>query len=31
MNHMFVPYVNDNGFVGDGDRIVNNVTEAQYF
>ena len=31
MNHMFVLFVNDNGFVGDGDRIVNNVTEAQYF
>ena len=31
MNHMFVLFVNDNGFIGDGDRIVNNITEAQYF
>lgn len=31
MNHMFVLFVNDNGFIGDGDRIVTNVTEAQYF
>ena len=31
MNHMFVLFVNDNGFIGDDDRIVNNVTEAQYF
>lgn len=31
MNHMFVLFVNDNSFIGDGDRIVNNVTEAQYF
>ena len=31
MNHMFVLFVNDNGFIGDGDRIVNNVTQAQYF
>ena len=31
MNHMFVLFVNDNGFIGDGDHIVNNVTEAQYF
>lgn len=31
MNHMFVLFVNDNGFIGVDDRIVNNVTEAQYF
>lgn len=31
MNHMFVLFVNDNSFIGDDDRIVNNVTEAQYF
>ena len=31
MNHMFVLFVNDNGFIGDGDSIVNNITEAQYF
>ena len=31
MNHMLVLFVNDNGFIGDGDSIVNNITEAQYF
>lgn len=31
MNHQFVLFVNDNGFIGDDDRIVNNVTEAQHF
>ena len=31
MNHMFVLFVNDNGFISDGDSIVNNVTKAQAF
>ena len=31
MNHMFVLFVSDNGFIGDGDRIVNNLTGARYF
>ena len=28
---LFVLFVNDNGFIGDGDYIVNNVTKAQAF
>ena len=31
MNHMFVLFVNDNGFVGDNDSIVLNIMAAQYF
>ena len=31
MNQMFVLFVNDNGFISDGDSIVNNVTKAQAF
>ena len=27
-NRLFVLFVNDNGFIGEGDHIVNNVTEA---
>ena len=29
--HLFVLFVNDNGFISDGDCIVNNVTKAQAF
>lgn len=28
---LFVLFVNDNGFIGDGDCIVNNVTKARAF
>ena len=28
---LFVLFVNDNGFIGDGNYIVNNVTKAQAF
>lgn len=28
---LFVLFVNDNGFIGDGNCIVNNVTKAQAF
>ena len=28
---LFVLFVNDNGFIGDGDSIVSNVTKAQAF
>ena len=31
MNHLFVLFVNDNGFVGDNDSIVLNIMAAQYF
>ena len=31
MSKIFVLFVNDNGFIGDGDCIVNNVTKAQAF
>lgn len=31
MNHMFVLFVNYNGFVGDNDSIVLNIMAAQYF
>lgn len=31
MNHMFVLFVNNNGFVGDNDSIVLDVIAAQYF
>ena len=31
MNHMFVLFVNDNGFVGDNDSIVLNIMAARYF
>ena len=31
MGRMFVLFVNDHGFISDGDGIVNNVTEAYYF
>ena len=30
-NRLFVLFVNDNGFIGVDDSIVNNVTEAQFF
>ena len=31
MNHMFVLFVNNNGFVGENDSIVLDVIAAQYF
>ena len=31
MNHMFVLFVNDNGFVGENDSIVLNIMAARYF
>ena len=31
MNHVFVLFVNSNGFVGENDSIVLNVMAAQYF
>lgn len=31
MNHMFVLFVNDNGFVGNNDSIVLNVGAARHF
>ena len=31
MNRFFVLFVNDNGFIGDSDHIVNNVTKAHFF
>lgn len=31
MKHMFVLFVNDNGFVGENDSIVLNLMAAQYF
>lgn len=31
MNHMFVLFVNHNGFVGENDSIVLNVVAAQHF
>ena len=31
MNRFFVLFVNDNGFIGDSDHIVNNVTKARFF
>ena len=31
MNHLFVLFVNDNGFVGENDSIVLNIMDAQYF
>lgn len=31
MNHLFVLFVNDNGFVGENDSIVLNIMAAQYF
>ena len=30
-NRLFVLFVNDNGFIGVDNSIVNNVTEAQFF
>lgn len=31
MGRLFVLFVNDNGFVGENDSIVNNLSEAWYF
>ena len=31
MDRIFVLFVSDNGFIGDGDSIVNNPTNARYF
>ena len=31
MGRLFVLFVNDNGFVGENDSIVNNLFEARYF
>ena len=31
MNHMFVLFVNDNGFIDVNNQFVNNVTKAQIF
>ena len=31
MKHMFVLFVNDNGFVGENDSIVLNIMAARYF
>lgn len=31
MNHLFVLFVNDNGFVGENDSIVLNIMAARYF
>ena len=31
MDRIFVLFVSDNGFIGDGDCIVNNPTNARYF
>ena len=31
MNHMFVLFVNNNGFIGENDSIVLDVIAAQYF
>ena len=31
MNHLFVLFVNDHGFVGDNDSIVLNIMAALYF
>ena len=31
MDRIFVLFVSDNGFIGDGDGIVNNLTNARYF
>lgn len=31
MNHMFVLFVNYNGFVGENDSIVHNVVAARHF
>ena len=31
MNHMFVLFVHDNGFVGENDSIVLNIMAARYF
>ena len=31
MNHMFVLFVNDNGFVDENDSIVLNIMAAQHF
>ena len=31
MGSLFVLFVNDNGFIGENDSIVNNLSEAWYF
>ena len=31
MGSLFVLFVNDNGFIGENDGIVNNLSEAWYF